>query len=94
MCAALMYASSFHYLVEDWTDCEEPKPKTTDNWVFAHRKYRQTNTEHYGVQPRTNTDARYVGKQKNNKQMKISGNCHGPEWMAGAHGGALYGKEC
>ena len=32
--AALQYAASFHCLVEEWTDCEELKPKPKEKWGF------------------------------------------------------------
>ena len=33
--AALQCAAGFHYVVEDWKDCEELKPQTEDKWTFC-----------------------------------------------------------
>ena len=34
VCAALQYAASFHFLLEEWKDCEELKPKPTEKLGF------------------------------------------------------------
>ena len=36
--AALEHAGSFHCLVEEWIDCEDPTPKPKEKWVFLNRK--------------------------------------------------------
>ena len=36
--AALQYAASVHCLVEEWKDCEEPKPKPKEKLIFADLK--------------------------------------------------------
>ena len=33
--AAFQYAASFHWLVEEWRDCEEVEPKPKDKWIFV-----------------------------------------------------------
>ena len=41
---ALQYAASFHYLVEEWKDCEELRPKPKEKLVFIEKK--SENTKH------------------------------------------------
>ena len=36
--AAFQYAASFHWLVEEWRDCEEVEPKPKDKWIFVDNK--------------------------------------------------------
>ena len=40
--AALQYAASFHFLVEQWKDCEELKPKPKEKWIFVDKKSEET----------------------------------------------------
>ena len=38
--AALQYAASFHCLVEEWTDCEELRPKPKESGFLWKRRAR------------------------------------------------------
>ena len=40
--AALQYAASFHCLVEEWKDCEAPRPKPEEKWNFVDQKREET----------------------------------------------------
>ena len=42
VCAALRFAASFHCPVEEWTDCEELKPKPREKWIFVNQKKEET----------------------------------------------------
>ena len=49
VCAALLYAASFHYLVEEWKDGVELKPKPKKCGSLWTRKVRRRNIERNGV---------------------------------------------
>ena len=40
--AALQYSASFHYLVEEWKDFGELKPKPKEKWTFVDQKRKET----------------------------------------------------
>ena len=39
---ALQHAASFYCLVEEWTECEELKPKPEEKWIFVNTKSDRT----------------------------------------------------
>ena len=39
---ALLYAASFHCLVQEWKDCEELRHKPKAKWVFVEKKKENT----------------------------------------------------
>ena len=42
VCAALQYAASFHWLVEEGKACEELKPQPKDKWTLMDKKRKET----------------------------------------------------
>ena len=38
---ALYNAASFHFLVEEWKDCEELRPKPKEKWSLSTREGRE-----------------------------------------------------
>ena len=76
--AALQYAARVHFLVEEWKDCEELKPKPKEKWIFNDKKIE-------GMKHRTKWCAeanryRCVRCGEGSKHMNMPGSMRGKEW--------------
>ena len=78
--SALQYAASFHCLVDEWKDCEEPKPKPKEKWFFVDKKREETKhcTEWYADANKY----RCMRCGRGSKYTKVPGKCTGPKSFA------------
>ena len=47
VCAALQCAAGFHWMVEEWHDCGERKPRPEDKWVVVDIAWRGVRARAY-----------------------------------------------
>ena len=79
MHAALQYAASFRCLEEQWKNCEEPRPKPKEKWVFVAKK--SENMKHR-TDWRAEADmCRCMRCVRGSTYMKMPGTCTGPKFL-------------
>ena len=74
---ALQHAASFHCLVEEWTDCEELRPKPKEKWSFVDKRRER-------MKHRTEwcAECRCMRCGKGSKYMKMPSGCDGPKFLS------------
>ena len=77
---ALQHAGGFHYLVEEWTDCEELRPKPKEKWVFMEKK--SENTRHRTEWSVEADKYRCMSCGRGNKCIKMPGTCTRPKLLS------------
>ena len=75
--AALQYAASFHFLVEEWKDCGELKPKPEEKWIFVDKKSEET--KHRTEWCAEADKYRCMRCGRGSKYMKMPRKCTGPK---------------
>ena len=78
--AALQYAASFHCLVEEWKDCEAPRPKPEEKWNFVDQKREET--KHRTEWCAEANKYRCTRCGRGSKYMKMPGKCTGPKYLS------------
>ena len=79
VCAAMLFAASFHCLVEERKDCEELKPTPKEKWTFVDQKgeARKHRTEWCAAAIKY----RCLRCGRSSTNLKIQGKCEGPKWL-------------
>ena len=79
VCAAMLYAASFHCLVEERKDGEELKPRPKEKWTFVNKNVE---ARKHRTECRTAAiKCRCLRCGRSSKQMKIQVKCEGPKWL-------------
>ena len=75
--AALQYAARFHFLEEEWHDCEELKPKPQDKCTFVDMKVEAK--KHRTEWCAAASNHRCMRYGRSSKKMNMPGKCEVPE---------------
>ena len=76
--AAMQYAASFPFLVEERKVCEEPRPKPIEKWNFVDQKREETKHRTECCSEANKYQCIRCGR--GSKYMKMPGKCTGPKY--------------